>query len=58
MNNFAIRGSNRSSVKLPITFESANSTNSTAYFNFITEFEATLPLKEILLKYDDFCNQA
>ena len=58
MNNFAIRGSNRSSVKLPITFESVNSTNSTAYFNFITEFEATLPLKEILLKYDAFCNQA
>ena len=58
MNNFAIRGSNRSSVKLPITFESVNSTNNTAYFNFITEFEATLPLKEILLKYDDFCNQA
>lgn len=58
MNNFAIRGSNRTSVKLPITFESVNSTNSTAYFNFITEFEATLPLKEILLKYDDFCNQS
>ena len=57
MNNFLIRGDNRSSVKLPITFESVNSTSNTAYFNFITEFEATLPLKEILLKYNDFCNQ-
>ena len=58
MNNFAIRGSNRSSVKLPITFESVTSTDTSAYFRFITEFEATLPLKEILLKYGDFCNQA
>ena len=58
MNNFHIRGSNYSTVQLPITFESVTSTDTTAYFRFITEFEATLPLKAILLKYDDFCNQA
>ena len=58
MNNFHIRGSNNATVQLPITFESVTSTDSTAYFRFITEFEATLPLKAILLKYDDFCNQA
>ena len=58
MNSFSIRGSNYGAVQLPITFESVTSTNTSAYFRFITEFEATLPLKEILLKYDDFCNQA
>ena len=58
MNNFPIRGSNAATVQLPITFESVTSTDNTAYFRFITEFEATLPLKAILLKYDDFCNQA